>query len=315
VGVETDAALPGKTIPVHGSLHAGCYDDRFRHLQDGGGSTVTITPEQFEAIGEKLGLHRPLVVQYFMWLGRTLKGDLGKTLVDERPVTTIIREKLPNTLQLSLGGAIFAIALGLPLGVLSAVRRGTFWDYFGRMLAILGMGTPQFWASIMLILLLAVYLDWLPAGTRGISGAPPFSWANIKYFILPAIMLGWHPTAGFLRITRSAMLEVLDSEYIKFARVKGVREWKVIWKHGFKNALIPPLTLIAITLGNFIASAVVVETVFSWPGIGRTAVQSVFNNDFPLLTAVVLLFAGVYVFLNFLADVAYAYLDPRIRYS
>jgi peptide/nickel transport system permease protein len=167
----------------------------------------------------------------------------------------------------------------------------------------------------MAVLVFSIILDWFPSGTVGPVDASPFSWTHIKHFILPAVTLGWLASASLLRITRSAMLEILDSEYIKFARSKGVVEWKIIWKHAFKNAILQPLTLAAMTLAGFIGGAVVIERVFVWPGVGRLALEAVWNNDFPTITAVVLLWTSGFVVMNLIADVAYAYLDPRIRYQ
>ncbi|MFH1141185.1 MAG: ABC transporter permease [Chloroflexota bacterium] len=274
-----------------------------------------LTPEQQLVIRNHLGLDRPLVMQYFMWLNNVFHGDLGKTLQDERDVTKIIGEKWGNTMQLGLAAGIFSVLVGVPLGVLSAVKRGTIWDFMGRTFALFGMATPQFWIGLMFIFLFAVKLHWLPAGTKYGYQTFPLAWVNIRHFILPAIVLGWYPAAGFLRITRSAMLEVLDSEFVKFARAKGVRGDLVIWKHAFKNALIPPLTLIAVTLTGFITGAVVVEQVFAWPGLGYMAIQAVYNNDFPLLTGITLIFIMLFATANFLADLAYGYIDPRIRYE
>ena len=274
-----------------------------------------MSPEQIEALTKKLGLDKPLVVQYFMWLGNMLKGDFGRTILDERPVLQVIRQKIFNTLRLGAGAWLYATIVGVPLGVLSAVRRGSVWDYIGRVYALFGMAIPAFWIGLMAIVVFSVKLGWLPVGNMDATGAAFYSWTHIKYYIMPCLLAGWYPAAGFLRVTRSAMLEILDSEFIKFARAKGVRGMGVVWKHAFRNAIIPPLTLMAISLAGFLAGAIVVEQVFSWPGMGRLSVDAIFNNDFPLLTACVLLFAGLFVLANFLADIAYAYLDPRIRYT
>lgn len=274
-----------------------------------------LTPAQEAAITERLGLDKPLAVQYFVWLGRVFRGDLGETLLDKRNVTAVIGEKWGNSVQLGIAAWILSVAIGVPLGILSAVKRGTFWDYFGRAFAVLGTATPAFWIGLMLIYVFAVELDWLPSGTKYSYGGFPLAWSNIKHFILPSIVLGWGPAAGFTRITRSAMLDVLDSEFIKLARAKGVTNRVVIWKHALKNAAIPPLTLIAVTMAGFITGTVVVEQVFSWPGLGQTAVQAVFNNDFALLTGIVLIFVIIFGIANLVADLAYGFLDPRIRYS
>jgi peptide/nickel transport system permease protein len=198
--------------------------------------------------------------------------------------------------------------MGIPLGIAAAITRGTAWDKLARGFALLGQAAPPFWIGIMGILLFSVKLRWLPAGTEGEGLA-------IRNFVLPAVTLGWLAAAGYMRITRSAMLEVLDSEFIKLARAKGVSGWKVIWKHAFRNALIPPLTVSALLLAGFITGAVVVETVFAWPGLGRLAVDAVSNNDYPLMTGTVLVFAAVYLVINLLTDIAYAFIDPRIRFS
>lgn len=274
-----------------------------------------LTPEQEKVIRKKLGLDRPLVMQYFMWLNNVFHGDLGRTILDERPVVDIIGEKWGNTMQLGLAAGIWSVLVGVPLGVLSAVKRGTVWDFMGRTFALLGMATPQFWIGLMFIFFFGVKLHLLPTGTKYGYPAFPLAWDNIKHFILPAVVLGWYPAAGFLRITRSAMLEILDSEFVKFARAKGVKERLVIWKHAFKNALIPPLTLIAVTLTGFITGAVVVEQVFAWPGLGSMAIHAIYNNDFPLLTGITLIFIALFATANFLADLAYGYIDPRIRYE
>ncbi len=272
-----------------------------------------ISPEQYEALGKKLNLDKPLVLQYFIWLGKVARGDFGNTLFTEKPVRDVISEKLPHTLQLGLVAWVLATVIGVPLGVLSAVRRGTVWDYMGRVIAILGQTFPQFWLGIMGILIFAVQLNWLPSSTKGPPGATP--WQELRYFIMPAIVLGWSAAAGYARITRSSMLEVLDSEYVKLARGKGVSMKRVIWKHAIRNSLIPPLTLSALLLANFLSGAVVVEAVFAWPGLGSLAAQSVYNNDFPVLTGVVLVFATLFVSLNLVADLLYAYVDPRIRFT
>ena len=270
-----------------------------------------ISPEYYEALGRKLGLDKPLVVQYFVWLGRALKGDLGNTLFTERPVIQLLQEKSGATIQLALAAWLFATVIGVPTGVLSAVNRGGIWDYIARGFALFGQAAPQFWLGIMGILLFAVHLGWLPSGTKGALDAP-FG-EQIKYFVLPTIVMGWAAAAGYLRLTRSAMLEVLDSEYVRLARGKGVPAWKVIWKHAFSNALIAPLTFSALQMAWFLSGSIIVEVVFGWPGLGRLAAESVLNNDFPTLTGCVLFFAAVFVCTSFATDVLYAMIDPRVR--
>lgn len=263
------------------------------------------TPEQWEELGRAMGLDKPLVVQYLTWLSKAIRGDFGKSLRDQRDAWDVVWERVPATMQLALGAFIFTTLVGVPLGVLSAVKRGSVWDYAGRTFALLGQAMPGFWMGIVLIMLFAVQFDLLPTGRRG----------DITHFILPTITLGWYPAAGMLRLVRSAMLQVLDSEYLKLARAKGVGPMAVIWKHAFRNALIAPLTYAGLLLAALVTGAVVTETVFAWPGLGRLGVSAVFNNDFPVMVAVVSFATVVYVGASLLVDIVYAYVDPRIRYS
>ena len=271
-----------------------------------------VNEETVAKLRAKWGLDRPVVVQYTVWVGYALRGDLGKSIGAERAVTKIIWEKLGATMQLGAVAFVLAVLVGIPLGVLSAVRRGSGWDYMGRIIALIGQATPAFWLAIVMILIFAVKLDILPSATRVTDGS---LWDQGKHFILPAFVLAFDPWAIYLRLTRSSMLEVLDSEYVKLGRAKGVGAWKIIWKHALRNALIQPLTTSALVFASFITGALFVETVFAWPGIGRLAVEATFNNDFPVLAGVVLLFGVIYISLNFLADVAYVVVDPRIRYT
>jgi peptide/nickel transport system permease protein len=264
-----------------------------------------MSEEAYKALFFELGLDKPLPVQYVSWLGRVLKGDLGRGLTSQEDVTKIIRDKIGNTLQLGSVSWAVATLVGIPLGVLSAVKRGTMWDYAGRTLAVFGQGAPPFWIAIMAILIFAVRFDWLPAG--GKTG-----WQS---FILPSATLGLAASAGYLRLMRSSMLEVLDSEFVKLARAKGAGARTVIWKHAFKNAMIAPLTLSALIFAGFISGTVVVETVFVWPGLGTMSVDAVGKNDFPIMTGAVLMFALFYTVINFFADLSYALIDPRIRYT
>ena len=268
-----------------------------------------ITAEGERVIRERLGLDKPVPYQYILWLGRTLKGDMGETILDRKPVARIVFLKLPSTLQLGAVSWFLATIVGIPLGILSAVRRGTFLDYFGRGFALFGQAVPQFWLGLVLILIFSVYLEWLPAGLKGDS-----FW-DLKYLILPAITLSWGALSGYLRLTRTAMLEVLDSEYIRLARAKGVGATVVVWKHAFRNALIQPLTASTLILSGFLTGAVLVETIFAWPGMGDAASRAVNNNDFPLLQGFVFFFTILFVGTTFITDLLYAYIDPRIRYD
>ena len=280
------------------------------------------TEEYLNNLRAHLGLDQPLVVQYVKWVWQLAQGDLGLTLLSRRPVIDVIGEKIWNTFQLAFTGWLFATILGVPLGVLSAVKRGTYWDYLGRGFALFGQALPAFWVGVMLVLLFSVTWEMLPTAFKAPPNIPDDythwnPWGLYpEYFILPTITIGWGAAAGYLRITRSAMLEVLDSEFVKLARAKGASTRSVIWKHAFKNALIPPLTVSALLLAGLMNGAVVAEVVFAWPGLGRIAlVEAVNNNDFPLLTGAIFIFTIIYLVMNFVADMLYAWADPRIRYS
>ncbi len=265
------------------------------------------TPEAWDAWGERMGLNEPLYVQYLVWIWDALQFDFGQSLYYDVPSIRLITERVPNSLQ--LGGIAFLVALiiGIPLGIFSALKRGTFADYVARTFALFGQSLPVFWIGIMMILIFVEKLQWLPI-VRGEE-------MDYRLLILPAAALGWLPAAGLLRITRGAMLNILDSEYIKLARAKGVANNRVIWYHAFRNALIPPLTVAALILAAFLTGSVVVETVFGWPGVGGLAVESIKNNDFPVLSSIVLMFGAFYILINLIVDVLYAQLDPRIRIS
>lgn len=267
------------------------------------------SPEQEAALRKKIGIDRAIPIQYAFWLGNTLKGDLGRTILDEKPVSRVITQRIPATVQLALIAWFGSTIIGVSLGVLSAVKRGSFWDYVGRGFALFGQALPSFWLGLVLILIFAVQLGWLPVGRRG-DGI----W-DIKHWILPAITLGWGATAAYLRLTRSAMLEIMDSEFIKLARAKGVNYRTVVWKHALRNALIQPLTASTLILTGFLTGSIVVEQIFVWPGMGAMAITAVNNNDFPILQGVTLLFTVMYVLFIFATDLMYAVIDPRIRYS
>ena len=294
-------AVLGATILVFAlSRMAGDPRDLFA-----GTEGYAFTPEAWEMMGEELGLNRPLAFQYAIWLGKIVRGDWGQTLIGRFDVFSVIVEKIPATARLATVAWFFSTIIGIPLGVLSAVRRSTIWDYGGRVIALFGQATPSFWVGIMAILIFAVYLGWLPSGRSG-------DW---QHFVLPTITLATEPLAGYLRLTRSAMLEILDSQYIVLARAKGVNSKSVVWKHALRNAIIPPLTVSGLLLASLLTGSVIVESVFAWPGVGRLAVQAVMDNDFQVLTGIVLLFTTVYVVLSFVVDLAYALVDPRIRYT
>ena len=298
-------ALIGATILVF-SLSRLVGDPRLIYAQEGG---YGIPQETWERLGEKMGLDKPVIVQYAIWLGKTVRGDLGNSLLDQKPVTVIIMGRVGATLRLAAVAWVCATLVGVPLGILSAVKRGGVLDGIARTFALLGQTLPPFWIGIMGILIFGVKLGWLPSAYKYEPGL------NLSSYVMPAVTLGWFAAAGYMRLTRSAMLDVLDSEYMKLARAKGVSNVVLIWKHAFRNAIIAPLTFSSLILGGFITGTVVVETVFSWPGLGRLAVESTWDNDFALMTGCVLLFTVMFVGINFITDVIYAYVDPRIRYG
>ena len=292
--------LLGLTILVFSLSHA-TGDPRYLYMTQ----YTRTTSEAWEAQGKAMGLDKPLMVQYVIWVAKAVRGDFGTSVYYQRNSLDMILESLPATLQLSGISFVAAMVLGIPLGVLSAVKRSTAWDYAGRSFALLGQSVPPFWIAIVLVIIFSVQLDWLPTSRRG-------DW---QHFVLPVVTLGWLPAAGLLRLTRSSMLEVLDSEFVKLARAKGVSSGAIVWKHAFRNALIAPITYAMILLAGFMTGTVVVETVFAWPGIGRLAVNAALNTDFPLVTGLALVFGMMFLAASLFADILYGVLDPRIRYE
>jgi peptide/nickel transport system permease protein len=263
------------------------------------------TDEDWERMGEVLGLDKPYYQQYFIFMGNAFRGDFGKSIKEGRPVTSVILERLPATLYLGLTAFVISLLVGIPFGILSSIKRGSLIDQVGKVIAMFGQSAPPFWLGIMLIIFFAVSLEWLP----------PYGREDWNSIVLPAVTLGWYYAAANLRLVRSAMLDVLDSEYIKLARAKGVPYWGVVLRHAFRNALIPPLTFAGVTLGALVTGSLVVETVFAWPGLGKLAIDALFAFDYPLLQGVVIVFTLLYVMAALSVDVLYAYIDPRIRYA
>jgi ABC-type dipeptide/oligopeptide/nickel transport system permease component len=261
--------------------------------------------EDLQAIRHQFGLDQPLVLQYFTFVKSVVKGDFGRSIYYRIPVFDLYLQRLPASFLLAAVAMAISLILGIPIGILSAVRVNTWLDKFGGIFAILGLSLPSFWVGLMLILVLSVELGWLPS-----SGFD--SW---KHIIMPAFSLGWVFAAAHMRLARSAMLEVLGSEYIKLARIKGLSERLVIAKHAFKNAIIPVLTLAGINLVLMVNVAIVVESVFAWPGIGRLLFEGISFRDFPVVQMTVLMGGLMIVVVNLIVDVLYAYIDPRIRYG
>jgi len=257
------------------------------------------------AIREQFGLDRPLWVQYGSFLAHLARGDLGQSFYYKTDVLELYLSRLPSSLLLAAVAMTFSLVIGIPTGVIAAVRVNGWWDSAGKVFALLGLSLPSFWVGLLMILFFSVYLGWLPSSGSG----------TLWHVLMPAFALGWYFAAAHMRLTRSSMLEVLGSEYVKLARLKGLPEALVIAKHALKNALIPVLTLAGINLVLMINVAVVVETVFAWPGIGRLLYEGIAFRDFPVVQAIVLLGGAMIVAVNLVVDVLYAVIDPRIRYE
>ena len=252
-----------------------------------------------------LGLDQPWPVQYWRFATRALHGDFGQSVRFRRPALDLILERYGATLQLGGIAVLIVIVVALPVGVYAAVRRGTALDYTARAFAALGQAVPPFWLGLLLVLLFGVLLRLLPTSGHGTP----------LHVILPGITLGWFAVAGLMRLTRSAMLDVLGSEYVKLARIKGLPERQVIWKHAFKNAALPVVTFAALLFVALLNGSIIVETVFSWPGLGLLVIEAVDSRDYPIVQTVVLFLSAMYIGVNLLVDILYAYLNPKIRYS
>ena len=267
---------------------------------------IDASASDLAALRERLGLNEPLLVQYGIYMGSVLQGDLGESLkFPEQGAGGAVMTRLPATLYLAGVSLALALIIGIPLGVISAIKRDSYLDTGSKVLALLGQSLPNFWLGLMMIWVFAVKLGWLP--TSGTGG--------LMHFIMPAVTLGSFQIAAITRLVRSSMLETLDSEYVKLARIKGVPEWKVIWKHCLRNAALTPLTYFGVIAAVVMTGSVTTETVFNWPGTGLLAFQAVLSRDFELIQALVLVFSGLFIASSFIVDILYAYLDPRLRYS
>jgi peptide/nickel transport system permease protein len=263
-------------------------------------------PEDYERVSKHWGLDQPLYTQYFVFLSKAVRGDFGTSWKWQgHTAMGLVWQRLPATLQLASFAVVISIMISVPIGVFAAVMKDTPLDSMAKLIALLGQSMPSFWLGIVLMWVFAVQLGWFPTSGRG----------GIRYMILPAISLGWFSVAAVMRLVRSSMLEVLDSEFVKLTRIKGLSEWKVVWKHCLRNAAIGPLTYFGIIASALMTGSVVIESVFSWPGTGLLVVDAVRARDFQVVQAVVIIFAGIFIFTNLLVDVLYAYLDPRIRYQ
>jgi len=268
-------------------------------------ATADTTKEELRQIEIKLGLDKPAYERYASYLGNAVRGDLGMSGSQRRPVLDMLMERLPATIQLAGAGLLVAMVLGIPLGILAAVRYNTIFDRLAKGFAVIGMSAPQFWVAIMLIFLFGVKLEVLPTYGKG----------GIDHYILPAFAISLFIMAGFMRLTRSSMLEVLDSEYVKFARIKGLNERLVIYKHALKNAIIPVLTFGGVSFAGLLNGAIVVEVVFAWPGLGRMMLDSIRQRDINVILATILVSGLLYIIMSTIVDILYAYVDPRIRFG
>jgi peptide/nickel transport system permease protein len=263
------------------------------------------TLQDIQRLRELYGLAEPVPVQYLLFLKALLSGDFGISFRQQQPALALIMDRLPATIELATVAMLLALIVALPTGVLTAVRRGTFWDRVFMVLVLIGQSAPTFWVGLMLILIVSVELRLLPTGGRG-------DWRNL---ILPGLTLASWSLTAIARLVRSAMLDVLREDYVRTARAKGLTEITVLARHAFRNAAIPVVTMIGLQLGALFGGSVVTETVFAWPGIGRLAMDSIYARDYPVVQAIVLVVAISFVLINFLVDMFYAWLDPRIRYE
>lgn len=264
-----------------------------------------MTEEQYEAIKEKWGLDKSWGEQFIIYMGDLVRGDFGESLVRQRPVIDMIGESLPNTLKLIVPSYIIGMLLALFLGIIAATYRDSFWDNGVKFLAVLGQSLPGFWVAIMAVLIFSVNLRWLP-----VAGM-----ASVANYVLPVGTMVFFMLPGMMRLVRSSMLDVLDSEYVKLARIKGLPERIVIWKHALRNAIISPLTVAGMIFAMFITGAVITEIIFNWPGMGRLLVENTFSRDFAVVQAITIIVAIFVLGINLFVDISYAYIDPQIRYQ
>jgi peptide/nickel transport system permease protein len=268
-------------------------------------ATPDATAAEIQQLRENLGLDDPPYIRYANYLVGVFQGDFGRSGIERRPVVDMLAERIPATLQLATAGLLVAVVLGIPLGIIAAIKRDSIIDRFAKVFAIIGMSAPQFWIAIMLIMFFGAYLRVLPTFGKG----------GIDHFILPAFTLALFIMAGFMRLTRSSMLEVLDSEYVKFARIKGLSERLVIYKHALKNAVIPVLTFGGVSFAALLNGSIVVEVVFAWPGMGRLMLDAIRERDTNVILATILTAGFLYILMATIVDVLYAYVDPRIKYE
>ena len=274
------------------------------------------TDEDYARVRAYWGLDQPLHMQYAKYIGNIATGKLGQSIrFPGKDASELLLSRLPATLELALVALIVSAVIALPMGVIVAVKKDSGIDIVGKIVALLGQSLPSFWLGLMLMWVFAVHLQLLPTSGRGSLEVSDFGWDRLKHIILPGIALGYFQVAALMRLIRSSMLEVLDTEYVKLARIKGIPEWKVIWKHCVRNAMIAPLTYFGLVIGGLMTGSVVIETIFTWPGVGLLAIDALRSQDFQVVQSVVLFFAVIFIVCNLIVDILYAYLDPRIRYT
>ena len=273
-----------------------------------------IDPQVIEAFRQRLGLDQPIYIQYVRWIAAVLSGDFGISFTTGRPVSSMIVERLPATLELMSVSFVFATLIALPLGIYSAVRKYSLFDFSATTASFLGIAMPVFWFALILQLIFSVQLGWLPTSGRETVGDASL-WDQIKHLIMPAFVLSIRHIAGWSRYMRSSLLDVVRTDYIRTAFAKGLRERVVLLRHAVKNALIPVVSIMALDLAGLFSGAVITETIFAWPGIGRLFVQAMFSRDYPLLMGILMMGSFMVVFFNLIADIAYGWLDPRISYQ
>jgi peptide/nickel transport system permease protein len=270
------------------------------------------TQETYRSLRRDMGLDDPLIVQYGRWLWRTVQGDLGRSIRTGEPVAEVLARRVPTSLLVGFAGLVFGIVLGLSVAIVSALRPGSKIDMLGTFLALGGAALPSFWQALLFMYLFAVMLRWLPPS--GYTSPLVDPWLSAKMLFMPAVVLGTHSSAVIMRQGRSALVEVLEQDYITTARSKGLREKAIVGAHALKNAMIPIATILGLQIGNLVSGAAIVETVFAIPGVGRAAVDAIFFRDYPMLQGAILLLTFAAIVANLLTDLAYGYLDPRIRY-
>jgi len=268
--------------------------------------------EDIAKMRSQLGLDRPLLVQFTYWFGNLLQGELGNSIISGRPISLSLMEKLPVTLALAITATFISLIIALPAGILAAVKQNTWVDKFFMLISMAGISVPNFWLGLLLLLFFAVILGWLPTGSYVALSDSPWQW--FRHIILPAFALGAVQAAVVARMMRSSMLEVLRNDFIRFARAKGLKESVVINKHALKNSLIPVVTVVGLNFGHLLGNTVVIETIFSLPGIGSFLVFSVFSRDYPVIQSLLLIIGAMYSIINLAVDMLYSYLDPRIHY-